>query len=156
MTPANGTPELLTPRGALAWVLERSIPVPESGCWLWVGNKLTDSGYARAQILGRGVAVHRWLYESLNGPVGDKEMDHLCRVRCCVNPAHLEPVTQRENTLRGVGHTAVNAAKTHCKRGHDLSLARIFRGKRNCRICKTTLQREQRALLRRRLPEGQK
>ena len=66
------------------------------------------------------------------------QIDHLCRVRCCVNPAHLEPVTPRENTLRGVGVTAKNAAKTHCSKGHPLSdenLLVLASGRRVCRAC---------------------
>lgn len=66
--------------------------------------------------------AHRAVYEHLRGPIPvGLELDHLCRNTRCVNPAHLEPVTHRENALRGVGVSAINAAKTHCKYGHDLT-----------------------------------
>ncbi len=64
------------------------------------------------------------------------QLDHLCRVRCCINPDHLEVVTQRENILRGNGTAAVHAKKTHCPQGHEYSY-RDKRGRRVCRICQT-------------------
>src|SRR6266496_2265386 len=74
-------------------------------CWLWTGKTGRD-GYGRIGLGGRGALVrvraHRFAYELLIGPIPDGlQIDHLCRVRHCVNPAHLEPVTQRENILRG-------------------------------------------------------
>ncbi len=75
--------------------------VTESGCWIWVGSLLHD-GYARVRIGAKKVLVHRFTYESFCGPIPQGlEIDHLCRVRCCVNPHHLEPVTHLENVLRG-------------------------------------------------------
>lgn len=76
----------------------------ETGCWLWTAG-YRRGGYARFRYAGAGSkngAAHRFSYEKLIGPVsGGLQLDHLCRVRHCVNPAHLEPVTPRENTLRG-------------------------------------------------------
>lgn len=83
--------------------------------------------------------AHRVAYEMLVGPIPEgKQLDHLCRQRTCWNPAHLEVVTGRENTLRGVGRTAVNAAKTHCSRGHELAGDNLYvhDGQRKCRACK--------------------
>lgn len=112
--------------------------VDRSGaCWLWTGLKLPH-GYGRFGIGGRAdhrdVLAHRFAYELLVGPIpGGLQIDHLCRVRACVNPAHMEPVTGAENTRRGG-----NAAKTHCKRGHEFSTANTYTrhdGRRQCRAC---------------------
>jgi hypothetical protein len=75
--------------------------VDQSGdCWLWMGAR--TRGYGRFEVDGKGMAVHRFAYELLIGPVPEGlQIDHLCRNRPCVNPAHLEPVTNRENTMRG-------------------------------------------------------
>jgi hypothetical protein len=94
-----------------------------TGCWEWTAAK--TNGYGRYGIGPRRdyhlLVAHRYAYSVLIGPVPDEmHCDHLCRNRQCVNPAHLEVVTQRENKLRGDGTTAVNAAKTHCTRGHEL------------------------------------
>ena len=117
--------------------LERAMrlvsPEPMSGCWLWTGY-VSPSGYG---VIGDQLA-HRLFYESLVGVVPDGlELDHLCRVTCCVNPSHLEPVTHRENMLRGISPTAQNAVKTHCNRGHELVGAnlRLQDGKRSCKAC---------------------
>ncbi len=98
----------------------KAIPDPMGGCWLWIGAQLSD-GYGQIQQDGKRIRSHRAAYEALVGPIpAGLDLDHLCRVRCCVNPAHLEPVTERENTLRGIGVTAMNAIKTTCSRGHQL------------------------------------
>jgi hypothetical protein len=101
-----------------------------SGCWIWTGAK-NDTGYG---MLLRGVPAkgriraHRWLYEKTNGPIPPGlELDHLCRNRACVNPRHLEPVSHRENILRGIGPSAVHAKKTHCIRGHEFTPANTKR-----------------------------
>ena len=90
-----------------------------------------------AMKLGEKKFAHRIGYEQLVGPIPKGlELDHLCRVRHCVNPDHLEPVTHKENTLRGSCPAAVNARKTHCKRGHPLTDDNIARqSKTNARVC---------------------
>lgn len=103
-----------------------------SGCWLWTGTRQM-TGYGRFPI-GRGsVPAHRFAYEQLACPVPDGlELDHLCRVRNCVNPAHLEPVTRAENNRRRW------ATYTHCKNGHDLTdPANLYfvKGRRVCKAC---------------------
>lgn len=81
------------------------------------------------------VPAYRFAYEFLVGPIPDGlELDHLCRVRLCVNPAHLEPVTHAENNKRA------GVAKTHCKWGHPYNEANTYRrrdrpGNRQCRVC---------------------
>lgn len=82
--------------------------------------------------------AHRFSYEILVGPIPEgMELDHLCKNRRCVNPAHLEPVTHHENLIRGNGFTGINARKTHCSRGHELSQDNILNRSRGGRECKT-------------------
>jgi len=106
----------------------------ENGCWIWQSS-LNDAGYAVMSVPVNGKCaprrVHKMLYEFINGPVEDGLcLDHLCRNRNCINPKHLEPVTWRENILRGNSMSAIHARKTHCIRGHE------FDGKwRNSRRC---------------------
>lgn len=93
--------------------------------------------------------AHRMAYEELVGPIADGlQIDHLCRVRCCVNPAHLEPVTQAENIRRGVSPTAANRRKTHCKHGHEFTTenTRLVPEGRICRRCDVAKTQRYRAL----------
>ena len=109
-------------------------------CWLWVGGK--RNGYGRFGVThGVGVYSHRFAYELLIGPIpAGLTIDHLCRVLTCVNPSHLEPVTNRENVLRGVSFAALHARKTHCPQGHPYSGDNLYIApggrKRECRECK--------------------
>ena len=119
-------------------------PVPFSGCWLWTGT-ISKKGYARAYINGKDVRVHRWIYEQIHGPLGNLTADHLCRVRSCVNPAHIEGVTNAVNILRGVSPTAINAKAETCKNGHrfDLTITRPDGSThRRCSICERNRKRE--------------
>ncbi len=113
-------------------------PEPNSGCWLWMACD-NGAGYGLLQINGRQILAHRFAYETFIGPIPrDKQLDHLCRVRCCVNPLHLEAVTRKENILRGECPQAKNARKTHCHVGHPLSgnnLHVLPDGSRRCREC---------------------
>lgn len=101
--------------------LDRNIAAPDAaGCWRW-GGYVNESGYGVARIGGKSMPAHRAVYAALRGEVPQAlDLDHLCRVRDCVNPDHLEPVTRRVNVLRGVGAGAQNARKTHCEKGHLL------------------------------------
>lgn len=112
------------------------------GCWLWEASK-TKKGYGQiSNKPGSPLLAHRVAYELVKGAIpAGAQIDHLCRVRECVNPDHLEVVTSRENTLRGVGPTAVNAKKKICKRGHSLSDAYVSKGMRYCRTCALEKQR---------------
>ena len=111
----------------------------EMGCWLWTAA--TENGYGRFHFEGAMRWAHRIAWVLFVGLIPEElELDHLCRVRHCVNPEHLEPVTHRENVLRGDGGPAVNAKKTYCPQGHPLEgenlVARsLRRGKRECRTC---------------------
>jgi len=111
---------------------------PDLGpCWLFDGG-LTH-GYGQIRIDGKNVHAHCWAYEQAYGSVPDGyQLDHLCRVRNCVNPTHLEPVTQRINVLRGISPVAVNARKESCPQGHSYDDTNTYtdrRGKRSCREC---------------------
>lgn len=90
-------------------------------CWNWIGE-ISPSGYGQLRVKNKSWRAHRFVYTILVGdiPTG-LELDHLCRNRRCVRIEHLEPVTRRENILRGVGFIARNARKTHCLRGHPYS-----------------------------------
>jgi hypothetical protein len=121
----------------LQTVLER-LEVSDDGCWLY-RTGMTKWGYSRVRIAGSAVMAHRFVYEHLVGPIPTGlQLDHLCRVRCCVNPDHLEPVTGRVNILRGIGWAALNASKTHCDHGHPFDEANTYvraNGGRQCRRC---------------------
>jgi len=108
-------------------------------CWLWAAPD-ASLGYGQFWIGTRKVYAHRWIYEFCVGSIPDGlQIDHLCRVRHCVNPDHLEPVTVRENILRGEGLPARLARQTHCKWGHEFTEENTYRssrhGCRNCRAC---------------------
>ncbi|PCC29858.1 hypothetical protein CIK76_05000 [Glutamicibacter sp. BW80] len=101
---------------ALLGRLWKSVQVTES-CWLWTGALL--DGYGIIGSNGTCLRVHRLTYEQLVGEIPQGlVLDHLCRVRNCVNPSHLEPVTIKENVLRGVGPTAEFARRDECAHGH--------------------------------------
>jgi len=109
-----------------------------SGCWEWTACR-TKSGYGIIGAGGRHAYAHRVAYELCVGPIPEGlTLDHLCRNRGCVNPAHLEPVTMRENLRRGDSPVGREARQTHCLRGHPLSgpnLRTDRRGHRYCRAC---------------------
>jgi hypothetical protein len=107
-------------------------------CWLWDGKREVQ-GYGVGYHEKRVVKAHRLSFLLLRGAIPDgMELDHLCRNRACVNPAHLEPVRHVENVLRGVSPTAVNAGKSQCERGHPLDEENVIAragGGRSCRAC---------------------
>lgn len=109
-----------------------------NGCWVWTACVGKD-GYGRFGYDGNTQLAHRLAYQAIIGEIpSDLQCDHICRNRACTNPDHIELVTAKVNTLRGVGISAVNARKTHCKRGHPLSGDNLYvmpRGKRQCREC---------------------
>ena len=114
---------------------------PNSGCWIWMGSRLR-TGYG---LLGAGgkygktLRAHRVAYVIYRGSIpAGLELDHLCRVRACVNPWHLELVTRKENLNRGMHPLHVAHRIGTCLRGHELN------GRRRCLICHNEWQREHR------------
>ena len=120
-------------------------------CWLWGAG--TRRGYGRFYVRGRRsmMSAPKWAWEQEHGPVPPElELDHLCRVRACVRPSHLEAVTHQENFHRSPLATAALAAgiaawqgKVQCPQGHPYNEANTqrYRGWRECRICKRTRER---------------
>jgi len=107
-------------------------------CWNWKAG-LDSHGYGFIKLNKVNAKAYRVAYELVKGPIPEgKQIDHLCRNRKCVNPDHLEPVTRRENILRGEGVSAINARKTHCSRGHEYTEENtyLYKGQRRFRVCK--------------------
>jgi hypothetical protein len=124
-------------------------PEPNSGCWLWDAS-LKDCGYGNVRWRGVVQPAHRVVYECLVGPIPDAlVLDHKCRLRCCVNPEHLEIVTEQTNILRGVGMAAQWAKRTHCAKGHPFSGDNLRTEKRSrariCYICRSNYLRDWKA-----------
>jgi len=118
--------------------------ITDSGCWLWQGY--LEGGYARARQAGKKVLLHRISFELTKGLIPDGlEIDHLCRNKSCLNPEHLEAVSHKENTLRGISFSAINSRKKSCINGHPLvgdNLIIDGAGHRRCKICTTITRRK--------------
>lgn len=131
-------------------------------CWLWMGaragGKNKDYGYFR---VGKKLAYsHRVSFRIYNGPIPEGfNIDHLCKNTLCVNPKHLEAVSQRENLLRGNTRNAINARKTHCLNGHEFTPENTYwhgssRTKRGCIHCRDLRNNCKKARLRRLTPQS--
>lgn len=121
----------------------------ENGCMRWHGSH-THDGYAQFRSRRAGhMYAHRYAYELMVGPIPEGlQLDHLCKVRDCCTPDHLEPVTHAENTRRSDAGKTVGArmrAKTHCPRNHPYDEENTHinkKGARNCKECRRTSSRE--------------
>lgn len=143
---SNGTTDLKTDDARFWEKVNRNGPSPGrrpdlGPCWVWLSGK-SDSGYGTFWVGGRGgrkVQAHRFAYELTVGPIPDGlQIDHLCKTRDCVNPAHLEPVTPAVNNERSDSPSARNARKDRCPKGHEFTPenTRILPdGARSCRVC---------------------
>lgn len=113
-------------------------------CWQWTGSR-APNGYGLFWLRGRQASAHRLAYESYTGRTipHDRQIDHLCRVRSCVNPMHLECVTVSENNRRGLSPLR-NRSKTHCKSGHPFTPENtwLHKGARYCKECKRVRLRQ--------------
>lgn len=121
--------------------------VTAAGCWEWTGGR-SCWGYGITNFKRKQVRVHRAAYLIWRGEIpAGLHLDHLCRNRSCFNPAHLEPVTPRENTMRGTGVTARRASRSSCDRGHEYpsDVRRDKRGGRVCNVCRAENERIRRA-----------
>lgn len=108
-----------------------------TGCWIWTAFVNPD-GYGMVSVRGKSIRAHRHAYQLFVGPIpSGKQLDHLCRVRGCVNPSHLEPVSGVENWRRGESVTRQLSFRDKCKNGHELSGSnvRMYKGIRRCQIC---------------------
>lgn len=140
-------------RKILRRILFSEGPLP-TACWEWTACRV--HGYGYISIFSGAHRAHRVAYKMWRGSLRpDLTLDHLCRVRSCVNPWHLEEVTSRENLVRGESPVIKNATKTHCNHGHVLD-SRNKDGTRYCSICARlkclkyeSTHREKRKLMRR-------
>jgi hypothetical protein len=129
-------------------VLSRTI-TDINGCWIFQGA-ITSGGYGAIGIDGKSRSTHMVMHELDKGPIPPgMEVDHLCRVRACCNPGHLEAVPQIVNWERGESPSRINALRTHCKHGHELSgenvriaTRRNRRPSRQCVACHRARNRE--------------
>lgn len=134
-------------------IFKHSTPEPNSGCWLWLGG-ICEDGYGKMGA-GRETLAHRLSYIEFIGPIpAHLEIDHKCRVRSCVNPAHLQLLPHAENVRRRLPYERANSKKTHCKYGHPFddvnTFFELWRGivMRKCRQCRNLRQRERYARMR--------
>lgn len=128
--------------------VDKNGPVPEhrpdlGPCHLWTAS-LDRRGYGKFWFEGKPRKAHRLAFTAACGEPRHLLLDHLCRVRRCVNHAHLEPVTVKVNTLRGESPAAHHARKTHCPKGHPYDEQNTIRfvGKRYCRLCQRDRKRK--------------
>ena len=140
--------------------VDKNGPIPEhrpdlGPCWVWTGGRVRN-GYGMTHLPGLGRLAHVIAFVEHVGPVPEGlELDHLCRVRHCCNPKHLEPVTRRENIMRGDGPDVTRvrfAAITHCPAGHTYdaanTLVKVYAGgktSRTCRACHAAAARKKKA-----------
>lgn len=111
-----------------------------NGCWIWTGAKRNGYSMIRWKRDGEHIVIggHRLLYELHVGPIPEgHEVDHTCRNKACINPAHLEAVTVQENVRRARSH---NRSRSHCENGHEMTPENTVirrRGWKRCRQCGT-------------------
>ena len=143
----QNSPFTVEERVAAFWAKVDRSGGPEA-CWPWTASK-NAWGYGAFSLERKSMGAHRFAYELLVGSIPDRlTLDHLCRNRACVNPHHLEAVSDRTNILRGQGQSARNALKTHCPQGHPYDLFNTGRGPDNRRIRSICHEKHNRARVR--------
>ena len=126
-------------------IVERDLDfdIDENGCFVLTSHRKVD-GYGTFRLYGRLHLAHRAVWLDMVGQIPeDMHLDHLCRNRACINPDHMEVVTPKENTLRGMSPAAAAARQTHCSKGHEYTpeTTRWTRGHRLCGICQPAKQK---------------
>lgn len=120
--------------------LLEGVEVDDNGCWLWQGYIRSDGygqiGVRRDDGQWRMRAAHRVSYETFIGFLGDLDVDHLCKVRHCIKPHHMDAVTRHENTRRGDSTWAKQYREGRCENGHDLTLANALASAGNQKRCR--------------------
>lgn len=130
--------------------LRSRIEIDRNGCWIWTGA-LYPTGYGHIAWADRPNhmvhrSTHRTMWLALKGPIPEgRDLDHLCRVRACCNPDHLEPVTRQTNLLRGETIPAARAAVTSCPQGHEYTEENTLLSKAGQRQCKECTYERNRA-----------
>lgn len=127
--------------------------IKKKGCWLWIGY-ITNNGYGMIHYKRKTDYSHRVSYQIFKGKIPEnKELDHLCRNRSCINPKHLEPVIRSENALRGLGPKKLgllNSSKKKCQNGHFFNKKNTYyrkSGGRACRPCVAKSQQKYRQVM---------
>jgi hypothetical protein len=127
-------------------ILEKSVPIPIAGCWVWVAGA-NNNGYGAMTVHGKPVGAHRASYMAFVGEIPPGlDVHHICNNRMCVNPHHLEAVTHSEN----IKAQKPRRRKTHCANGHELLGDTVYEwnGIRSCRICRTAADKKFKAKVR--------
>lgn len=136
----------VSPKASPAERILRYVSVDTNGCWIWQASLKHGTGYAQITIARKVYGAHRVSYEAFVGPIPDGlHLDHLCRVRECVNPLHLEPVTPMVNNHRS---PITHGNETHCPQGHVYNDTNTYRasGRRYCKPCRVAYLSVYRAL----------
>lgn len=143
-----GTTDLSTPSAEVRFFSRVEGSPDYDDCWIWVG-RIQPNGYGQFSVKHKHVYAHRWAYTHLIGEIPDGlELDHLCRVRACCNPWHLDPVTRQVNTLRGLaGDVAREAAKAKvaCPNGHPYEGDSFYINAQNIRVCRVCRRAKERS-----------
>lgn len=125
------------------YILDRAMPEPNTGCWIWTGAY--SHGYGTMSRRSPIRRAHRASYLLFVGPLASGlVIDHKCNSTWCVNPDHLQQITQRDNVLRGDGPIAANHRKVACVHGHEFTIVNTWMdklGKRHCKTCQLVNKR---------------